>query len=166
MKIIEKNIDEVTPYENNPRRNDEAVEGVANSIKEFGFKVPIVIDKDNVIIAGHTRLKAAKKLGLKKVPCVKADDLTPEQARAFRIVDNKTQEIAGWNFDQLNEELEGLSNVDMSKFGFADQESVDLDNFFDEEIEQQKEAGKTIECPYCHCKFNNFGIVQEDEDAD
>lgn len=84
MQIIKKNVNELVPYENNPRHNDDAVEYVANSIEQFGFKVPIIIDKDNVIVAGHTRLKAAKKLGMEYVPCILADDLSDEQVRAFR----------------------------------------------------------------------------------
>ena len=93
MKIEYMDIDTLIPYENNPRNNDEAVKYVANSIKEFGFKNPIIIDKDNVVVAGHTRLKAAKNLGIKKIPVIRADDLTQEQIKAFRIADNKVSEI-------------------------------------------------------------------------
>lgn len=127
-------IDELKPYENNPRFNDEAVEMVKNSIKEFGFKVPIIIDKDNVIIAGHTRLKAAKEVGLLKIPTIKADDLTEEQAKAFRIVDNKVSEIAEWNFDLLESELFELEeiNFDMDRFGFED---IDVRSYEIEEDE-------------------------------
>lgn len=119
MKIEYKNIDEVIPYENNPRNNEEAVEFVANSIKEFGFKVPIVVDKNNVIVTGHTRLKAAQKLGLSEVPVIYADDLTDEQIKAFRIADNKTGEKANWDLDKLKIELEDI-NFDMTDFGFGD----------------------------------------------
>lgn len=94
IKIIYKSTNKIVPYENNPRLNDEAVEAVANSIKQFGFKVPIIIDSSNIIVAGHTRLKAAKQLGMDKVPCIVADDLTEEQIRAFRLVDNKVSELA------------------------------------------------------------------------
>lgn len=118
MNIIEKNINDLKEYTNNPRNNDEAVEPVANSIKEFGFKVPIIIDKDNVIIAGHTRLKAAKKLKLKKVPCIIADDLNEEQIRAFRLADNKVSEIATWDYNALNFELENILSLDMTMFDF------------------------------------------------
>lgn len=122
MQIEEININELTPYSNNPRNNDAAVDAVAASIKEFGFKVPIIIDKDNVIVAGHTRLKAAQKIGLEKVPCIKADDLTPEQLKAFRLADNKVGELATWDFDKLEEELTELDALDldfeMSDFGF------------------------------------------------
>lgn len=118
MNIIDININDLREYENNPRNNDEAVEPVANSIKEFGFKVPIIIDKDNVIVAGHTRLKAAKKLGLEKVPCIVADDLTEEQIRAFRLADNKVSEVATWDYNALNFELENILNLDMTMFEF------------------------------------------------
>lgn len=118
MEIITKKVDELIPYEKNPRKNDEAVEYVANSIKEFGFKVPIVIDKDNVIIAGHTRLKGAKKLGLKEVPCIVADDLTEEQVKAFRLADNKVSEVAEWDMTLLGEELLDIEDLDMTDFGF------------------------------------------------
>lgn len=109
----------IIPYENNPRNNDKAVEAVANSIREFGFKIPIIIDKNNVIIAGHTRLKAAKKLGLTDVPVVKADDLTEDQVKAFRLADNKVSEIASWNEDLLLEELKAI-NLDMTQFNFEE----------------------------------------------
>ena len=105
MKILDIKIDDVKPYENNPRNNDVAVEKVAESIKQFGFKVPIIIDKDNVIVAGHTRYKAAISLGLDKVPCIKAEDLSDEQVKAFRLADNKVSELATWNFDALEKEL-------------------------------------------------------------
>ena len=103
MNIIEKSIAEVKPYEKNPRKNDQSVDKVANSIKEFGFKVPIVIDKHNVIVCGHTRYKAAKKLGLSVVPCVVADDLTEEQIKAYRLADNKVGEDSLWDMDLLSE---------------------------------------------------------------
>ena len=118
--IIEKKIEELIPYENNPRINDESVDYVANSIKEFGFKVPIVIDNNNVIIAGHTRLKASKKLGLESVPCIIADDLTEEQVRAFRLADNKASELSTWDMEKLNLELDTLYEINMQDFGFID----------------------------------------------
>ena len=103
-----------------PRKNDKAVKYVVESIKKFGFKVPIVIDKNNVIVAGHTRYKAAKKLKLQEVPCIVADDLTDEQIKAFRLADNKVAEQAEWDFDLLAEELDDLIDFDMSVFGFED----------------------------------------------
>ena len=122
MTIKEIKTADLIPYENNPRNNDAAVDAVANSIKQFGFKVPIVIDKDNVIVAGHTRLKAAEKLGLDKVPCIVADDLTEEQIKAFRLADNKTAELAEWDFEKLESELQELADLDveMAQFGFDD----------------------------------------------
>ena len=129
MQIIEKSIIEITPYEKNPRKNDEAVEYVANSIKEFGFKVPIVIDKNGVIVAGHTRYKAAQELGLEKLPCVIADDLTDEQVKAFRLADNKVGELAEWDFGLLDEELDGIFDINMSEFGFDLGEDISPDEF-------------------------------------
>lgn len=118
MNIIEKNLKDIKPYEKNPRKNDSAVDSVANSIKEFGFKVPIVIDRDNVIVCGHTRYKAAKKIGLKAVPCVVADDLTEEQIKAYRLADNKVSEKSEWDFDLLGEELNNIFDIDMGMFDF------------------------------------------------
>lgn len=120
VKIEAVKVADLIEYENNPRKNEKAVEAVAESIKAFGFKVPIIIDKDGVIIAGHTRKAAAEKLGLDVVPCIIADDLTPEQAAAFRLADNKTAELAEWDDDKLAEEIEALKNfeIDLSDFGF------------------------------------------------
>lgn len=123
MNILELPIEEIHPYENNPRYNEHAVDAVAKSIKDFGFKVPIVIDKDNIIVTGHTRYKASIKLGLKSVPCIKADDLSENQVRAFRLADNKVSELAEWNIDLLNEELALLEDFDMEDYGFEVLES-------------------------------------------
>lgn len=123
MQIVNKKIDELVPYINNPRFNDDAVEYVANSIKEFGFKVPIVIDKNNEIVAGHTRYKASIELGLEEVPCIIADDLSEEQIKAFRLADNKVSEKAEWNMELLEEELEQLG-LNMGLFGFNDLEEI------------------------------------------
>ncbi len=118
MRIIQKKISDLIPYLNNPRKNERAIDKVAASIKEFGFKVPIIIDRDNVIVAGHTRLKAAELLGLDKIPCIVADDLSDEQLKAFRLADNKTGEFAEWDFELLAEELQDITDIDMSEFGF------------------------------------------------
>lgn len=118
MEIINKKLTELIPYKNNPRKNDEAVKYVANSIRDFGFKVPIVIDKNNVIVAGHTRYKASQQLGLKEVPCIVADDLTEDQIKAFRLADNKVSEKAEWDIDLLDTELDNILNIDMGEFGF------------------------------------------------
>ena len=133
MEIVNKNIDEIKMYENNPRNNDGAVEYVANSIKEFGFKVPIVLDKNNVIVAGHTRYKAAKLLKITEIPCIIADDLSDEQVKAFRLIDNKAAELASWDVDLLNLELENIKDIDMELFNF--EISNILDNVVDDEYE-------------------------------
>lgn len=134
MQIYDKPLGWLTPYENNPRNNDEAVDPVANSIKEFGFKVPIVATSDGEIINGHTRWKAAKKLKLKTVPVIIADDLTEEQVRAFRLADNKVAEIAQWDIELLLSEIESVDNLDMTLFGFTDSDYT-LDDFEDEETD-------------------------------
>ena len=131
--IVYKETKDLIPYANNPRLNDNAVDAVAASIKEFGFKVPIVVDRENVIINGHTRLKAAHKLGLKQVPCIVADDLTPEQVKAFRLADNKTSELAEWDMDKLDIELGEIPDIDMSAFGF----DIEIDDI--EEVPEVKE---------------------------
>lgn len=118
MNIVELSIHDLVPYENNPRNNIEAVEYVANSIEKFGFKVPIVVDTNNVIVAGHTRYMASKKLGLETVPCIVADDLTEEQIKAFRLADNKVSEIATWDDELLAIELSDIVDIDMGDFGF------------------------------------------------
>ena len=122
MEIINKKVSELIPYKNNPRINDNAVDAVAASIKEFGFQVPIVIDTNNVIVAEHTRYKAALQLGLDEVPCKLADELTPVQIKAFRLADNKVAELATWNEDLKFLELSELEplGIDMLQFGFDD----------------------------------------------
>ena len=160
MKVEAKSIDEIKPYENNPRDNDDAVDAVANLIKEFGWQQPIVVDNEGVIIAGHTRYKAAKKLGLKHVPVVVADNLTPDQVKAYRLADNKTAELADWDMDLLNDELDQIRNIDMSDFGFDEldddqidtepkvdnNEELSLDDFGDDKFE--------VVCPKCGFRFN------------
>ena len=130
MEITQVHVDDLIPYENNPRDNDGAVDAVAASIREFGFKVPIVADREKVIAAGHTRLKAAKQLGIEWVPVIIADDLTEEQVKAFRLADNKTGELANWDFAKLEEELADISNIDMSDFGFDDNEEKENDETY------------------------------------
>ena len=149
MNIKELSISQLHEYDNNPRNNDSAVDAVAESIREFGFKVPIVIDGDNVIVCGHTRVKAAQKLGMETVPCIIADDLTPEQIKAFRLADNKTGELAGWDFAKLEEELAALDGFDMSVFSFVQNEDVDIDSFFEDAGEKKEKEPKRIQCPHC-----------------
>ena len=131
MKVVEVNVDKLTPYAMNPRFNDSAVDAVANSIRDFGFKVPIVADKNGVIVAGHTRLKAAKKLGLKTVPVVYADDLDEEQIRAFRLADNKVAEFATWDPEKLEIEMEGFTLMDLQCYGFKPLEPRKQNEWFD-----------------------------------
>lgn len=127
ITIVSRKVSELVPYEKNPRKiSEEAINAVAESIREFGFKNPILIDKNNVIVAGHTRRLASLKLGLEEVPCVVVDDLTPQQIKALRLADNKTNELAGWDFGELDLELEDLLDMDMSRFGF------DIDSAEDE----------------------------------
>lgn len=151
MNIKDVNINELKEYENNPRHNEAAVDKVVESIKEFGFKVPIIIDQNNVIVTGHTRIKAARKLGLKKVPCIIADDLSPEQIKAFRLADNKVSEYATWDEDKLYTELMELKvvNFDIESFGFETKD-IDTSNInVDEVIEkfENEKPSKTIEEP-------------------
>lgn len=127
MQIVEKRLNELQPYENNPRKNDTAVPYVAESIKRYGFKVPIIIDKDGVIVAGHTRYLASIELGLETVPCIIADDLTEEQIKEFRLVDNKVAEFAGWDFPMLEVELDSLVDFDPTDFQFPELSVVDTD---------------------------------------
>ncbi|EGO8220317.1 TPA: ParB N-terminal domain-containing protein [Enterococcus faecalis] len=133
MDIKVQKTEDLIPYEKNPRHNEGAITAVAKSIEKFGFKVPIVVDASNVIVNGHTRLKAAKYLGLKEVPTIIADDLTPEQIKAFRLADNKVGEIATWDEELLNAELDELADLDldfdMTEFGF------DLPDIEGEEVE-------------------------------
>ena len=146
MQIYDKRLDEIKPYENNPRHNDNAVDAVANSIREFGFKVPLVVDSDGVIVAGHTRYKAAKRLGLKTVPCLVADDLNEEQINAFRLADNKVGELATWDLGTLKVELDNIGEVDLSGMGFdltIHDEYTDGKEFFerDENMGANKQEG-------------------------
>ena len=144
MKIIDKKLNELIPYEKNPRKNDEAVKYVMKSIKEFGFKVPIVIDKNNVIVCGHTRYKASKKLKLDTVPCIIADDLTDEQIKAYRLADNKVSEKAEWDFDLLNDELNDIFEFDMQEFGFEfeDDEEKPTQEVVEDEVPDVPEEPK------------------------
>ena len=145
MQIIELATEDLTPYANNPRNNDAAVRAVAASIREFGFKVPIVIDSNNVIVAGHTRHRAAQLLQLETVPCIRADDLTDEQVQAFRLADNKTAELAEWDDDKLAVELAQLKNIDMSAFGFDElSDTAEVDEMGDDPDAMAEEITEPI----------------------
>ena len=127
-QIMMRKVAELKPYKNNPRKNDKAVDAVAASIKAFGFKQPIVIDVNDEVLAGDTRLKAAKKNGLDEVPCIVASDLTPEQVKAYRLADNKVGELAEWDWNLLPVEMDGLTGFDMTEFGFEENEA-DVNEF-------------------------------------
>lgn len=150
VEVQNMSINDIKPYDNNPRDNDNAVDATANSIKEFGWRQPIVVDKDKVIVAGHTRYYAAKKLGYDVVPVVDASDLNDEQVRAYRLADNKTGELADWNTKLLDDELQSILDIDMTDFGFdeniefapADEVEVKIDE--PTEIEH-----KEVTCPHC-----------------
>lgn len=142
-------IDEIIPYEKNPRRNEKAVEAVANSIKEFGWKNPIIVDKDMVIISGHTRRLAALKLGLETVPVVIADDMTDEQVRAFRLADNRVASFSTWDEEKLKQEIGEISSIDLSDFGFKQD---DIQDVF-------REQAQIHVCPKC-------GFEWRDDDQD
>ena len=178
MNIVYKKVKDLIPYENNPRNNDEAVDYVAKSIEEFGFKVPCVVSGDGVLITGHTRLKACKKLGIDEVPCIVADDLTEDQIKAFRIADNKVSEYSTWDNTKLAEELSDIM-MDMTQFGddlFKDDDTMDVDfvdimDLIDDEktnelIKEIKASNVSedqknflIKAAYRHLKFNYSKIA-------
>lgn len=143
MKVVQILTDALIPYENNPRNNTEAVDYVANSIREFGFKVPLVVDSNNIVICGHTRLLAAKQLNMKEVPCIIADDLTDEQIKAFRLADNKVGEIATWDLSVLVDELKDINFINMEEFGFLNADELRTDFFDEEETNQDKDDKST-----------------------
>lgn len=156
MEVRNLNINEIKPYESNPRNNDNAVEAVANSIKEFGWQQPIVVDKDMVIIVGHTRWLAAKKLGCKEVPVIIASNLSNEQVRAYRLADNKTGELATWIYGDLMEEIQEIQDLDLSDFGFTDSDLNISDKWDDdtsledyEEPDTSNFEPKKCICPKC-----------------
>lgn len=175
IKIIEKEISELVPYENNARINDKAVDIVANSISTFGFKNPVIIDKNNVLVAGHTRVLACKKLGIDKVPCIVADDLTEEQIKAFRIADNSSAQVAEWDMEKLMAELETI-DYDMAKYGLAEQ-MAEIEKIIDEnkEVKEDDFDGELPEEPKAklgdiyqlgnHRLMCGNSLVQEDIDT-
>lgn len=145
MKITMLPIGSIHPYPDNPRRNDKAVDAVAESIRQFGFKNPIIVDKDCVIISGHTRRLAALKLGLEEVPVYIAVDMTPEQARAFRLADNRVAEIADWDLKLLREEIARIETVDLESLGFG-KELLD-------DVQSEKTGIKRHKCPRCGAEW-------------
>lgn len=146
-KIIYMKLSEIEPYENNPRFNEDSVDRVANSIKAFGFKQPIVVDANNVIIAGHTRYKAAKQIGLSDVPVIVASDLSEDEVKAYRLADNKVGEASSWDFEALNIELSELMDFDMGQFGFEFDSigETSLDDIVEDEVpEVDEESEPTV----------------------
>lgn len=144
MQIVFMSVNDITPYEKNPRYNKNAISEVAKSIKEFGFNVPIVVDKDNVIITGHTRLEASKELGLKVVPVIVAKDLTPKQVKAYRIADNKTADFSFWDNKLLLEELSDLGDI-YTGFTFSEIEDLSLLDESDNSIIEKNQFGNIYE---------------------
>ena len=141
-EIKEFNVADLIEYENNPRRNAKAVKPVANSLKKFGFLNPIIVNKDKVILAGHTRIKAARENGLEKVPVIVVDDMTDEQERAFRLTDNRIAELSSWDTERLKSEMENITADDWAKFGVTTRE-----------LERYKPDTEELICPKCGCRF-------------
>lgn len=170
MNIENISVDKLIPYENNPKiHSDEQIARIANSIKEFGFQQPLVIDKDNVVVIGHGRLLAAKELGIEEVPCVRANELNPQQIRALRLVDNRVND-SEWDFSNVQIELDDILDIDMAQFGFdltihdeytdeitddffADKENIEKDTKKKQIDTEKVEEGKECECPFCGKKF-------------
>lgn len=168
MEVVKQEIKycdplDLIPYENNPRVNDYAVKKVLESIKEFGFRNPILVDAEMVIIAGHTRREASILAGLEQVPDIVADDLTPEQVKAYRIADNKLGELATWDEDMLREELWGLQEADFSLevMGFTE---MDLNDLFEEKPEPKEKKPKEEKTTLPMLRFGSNSVrITEDE---
>lgn len=168
MKIEIKPVNSIRPYENNPRKNDHAVDKLAESIKAYGFRQPIVIDANGVIVCGHTRWKAAKQLGMKEVPCHVATDLTPEQVKAYRVADNRMSEISDWDMDSLIAEIESMTaaGIDIGPLGWDDQELQQLLGRVDFQPGTEEDQGqldqlepKMVTCPHCKKGFDCRGQI-------
>ena len=157
LKIEYVDINSIKPYKKNPRKNEEAIPYVIESIKQFGFKNPVILDKDNVIVAGHTRIESAKRLGITEIPCIYADDLTDEQIRAFRLADNKVGEIAEWDIDLLDTELDDILNIDMSDFGF----DLDLEDEFNEEDLEDERQKEKVNVSIVLNSYNDYETIKE-----
>lgn len=175
QQVVYQDISQIHPYENNPRNNEAAIEPVAQSIKRFGFRVPILIDGKGTIIAGHTRYEAAKRLGMDKVPCIRVDDLTDEQIRAYRIADNKVAEASSWNDDVLRAEMDALKalDVDLTDTGFSEVEldgllreveDADFEEFFTEPVQQPPKAAdaeQSTETQQSQLKSSQLAVPQQ-----
>lgn len=150
LNIIERNMKDIKPYERNPRKNKRAVQAVKRSIEEFGFRTPIILDRDGVIVAGHSRYQAAKELGFKTLPTLIADDLTETQIKAYRIADNRTVDFADWDADLLTSEVEGIDMdldwLELSELGVGtDFQPADEDD----QGKLDKKEPKFVTCPHC-----------------
>lgn len=146
-------VEDLKPYERNARRHeDEDVDAIAASIQAFGFNDPIGIFRDNLIVEGHGRLMAAKKLGIKEVPCIRLDHLTDEERRAYALAHNRTAELSAWDYELRDMEIEDLS-FDMTDFGFDKLEEVNVDDLFAPAPEKEPPAPKTVTCPECGAEF-------------
>jgi len=157
LKIEYVDINSIKPYKKNPRKNEEAIPYVMESIKQFGFKNPVILDKDNIIVAGHTRIESAKRLGITEIPCIYADDLTDEQIKAFRLADNKVAEIAEWDIDLLDTELDDILNIDMSDFGF----DLDLEDEFNEEDLEDERQKEKVNVSIVLNSYSDYEMIKE-----
>ena len=152
INLVRKKVNDLLPYENNPRHNDDAVDPVSKSIVKYGYKVPIIIDSEGTVVTGHTRLKALQKLGVEEVDVILADDLNEEQVREFRLVDNKVSEFAKWDSVKVEEEMATLENS-LEEFGFISLSDIDYDQFFEDITEEKEKKKKTMVCPHCGQEF-------------
>lgn len=168
MDIRNEKISSITPYENNPRTKEHSAEMLKKSIQKFGFLVPIVVDKNGVVIAGHSRLEAAQALGMEEVPTIKAEDLTEAQAKALRVVDNKTQELSRWDFDLLDRELQGIKDLDMGEFGFVELgtgEDLLLEDAGEDERDEAEDFGDEGLFEEAERLFETFRLVLSEDEA-
>ena len=159
MEVISLKLSEITPYENNPRKKGKAVEAVKISIKKYGFRVPVIVNKDKILVCGHTRLEAAKILGLEEIPAIFAEDLTDEQVKAFRIADNKVSEFSTWDLEKLEKEIEGLDEDEFISRYFSryiGDETQKTETFVNKELELDgfDDEQFKYECPCCGFRFN------------
>lgn len=159
MKVDDVALEKIHPYGKNPRINDDAVDAVVASMNEFGVLVPIVLDSDYTIIAGHTRYKAAQKRGMDSYPCLIADNLTDEQVRAYRLADNKTAEIAIWDRELLDEELQKIEEIEMDLFGFEIEDNNGVSYL--ESLMEDEFSTKTNDPKYFEVSFV-FGIEHKE----
>lgn len=150
MELIRMNVNELVPYENNPRHNKPAVEAVKESIRQCGYVAPIIVDENNVILAGHTRLLALLELGEDEVQVIKREGLTESQKKKYRLLDNKTNELAGWDFAKLEIELDEL-DFEGFDFGFNLQDIDEIPNEY--LLDSEPKEKKKTKCPICGAEF-------------